>query len=182
MAQYPRTLFDVVLVEPEIPNNTGNIGRTCVGMWSRLHLVGPLGFSIDDKQVRRAGLDYWENLDLIYHPSTSSWLKTLAPDQRVHVIETTGEKTIFDIEFQPGDTLVFGKETKGVPKEVQDRFAGQIYRIPFPGSIRSFNLANCVAMVMGEALHQFVKSGRIEDHLRDSRQAFAKIIKLSDDQ
>ena len=166
MAQYSRTLFDVVLVEPEIPNNTGNIGRTCVGMWSRLHLVGPLGFSIDDKQVRRAGLDYWENLDLVYHPSSSAWLKTLTPDQRIHVIETTGEKTIFDIEFQPGDTLVFGKETTGVPKEVQGRFAGQIYRIPFPGSIRSFNLANCVAMVMGEALRQFVRSGRIEDRLR----------------
>ncbi len=162
MAHYPNTLFDVVLVEPEIPNNTGNIGRTCVGMWSRLHLVGPLGFSIDEKQVRRAGLDYWENLELIYHASRNQWLSSLKPDQRVHVIETTGEKTIFDINFRPGDTLVFGKETKGLPNDVLDRFAGQVYRVPFPGAIRSFNLANCVAMVMGEGLRQLIMANALD--------------------
>jgi len=162
MSHYPKTLFNIVLVEPEIPNNTGNIGRTCVGTWSRLHLVGPLGFSIDDKQVRRAGLDYWENLDLVYYADRHKWLKSVTPDQRVHIIETTGEKTIFDIEFQPGDTLVFGKETKGVPSDVLDRFAGQVYRIPFPGSIRSFNLANCVAMVMGEALRQLIQANALD--------------------
>lgn len=162
MAHYPTTLFDVVLVEPEIPNNTGNIGRTCVGMWSRLHLVGPLGFSIDEKQVRRAGLDYWENLELIYHADRHQWMSSLKSDQRVHVIETTGEKTIFDIHFRPGDTFVFGKETKGLPNDVLDRFEGQVYRVPFPGAIRSFNLANCVAMVMGEALRQLIMANALD--------------------
>ena len=159
MSHYSQTLFDVVLIEPEIPNNTGNLGRTGVGLWSRLHLVGPLGFSIDDKQVRRAGLDYWPNLDLVYHPTRQSWLKSLEPGQRVHLIETTGEKTIFDIEFRPGDALVFGKETKGMPSDILGHFEDHVYRIPFPGKIRSFNLANCVAMVMGEALRQLIQAG-----------------------
>lgn len=123
--------------------------------------MGPLGFSIDDKQVRRAGLDYWENLDLIYHPTKQDWLSSLQPDQRVHVIETTGEKTIFDIQFRPGDTLVFGKETKGVPPDVLERFSDHVYRVPFPGAVRSFNLGNCVAMVMGEALRQLILNEKV---------------------
>lgn len=151
---YPQTLFNVVLLEPEIPNNTGNIGRTCVGTRSKLHLVGPLGFSIDDKQVRRAGLDYWENLDLCFHKSRHDWLKTLGPNERVHIIETGSPKTIYDVEYRVGDHIVFGRETTGVPADIRERFADHIYTIPFPGQIRSFNLSNCVAMVLGEALRQ----------------------------
>jgi len=153
-AFYPKTLFNVVLIEPEIPNNTGNIGRTCVGLWSKLHLVGPLGFSIDDKQLRRAGLDYWVNLDVAYHKSRQHWLESLRQGERVHLIETTGDKSVFDAKFEPGDHIVFGRETTGIPKDIQEKFAGQIYRIPFPGPLRSFNLSNCVAMVLGEAYRQ----------------------------
>ena len=153
-AFYPKTLLNIVLVEPEIPNNTGNIGRTCVGMWSKLHLVGPLGFSIDDKAVKRSGLDYWQNLDLVYHQNRQAWIETLKPTDRVHIIETGSDKTIFDIEFQEGDHLVFGRETTGVPRDVLEKFSKHVYSIPFPGQIRSFNLSNCVAMVVGEAIRQ----------------------------
>ncbi len=151
---YPETLFNVVLIEPEIPNNTGNIGRTCVGLWSKLHLVAPLGFSIDDKQLKRAGLDYWEHLDFQYHPSRKQWADNLPAGARVHLIETTGTKSIYDIDFQPGDHVVFGRETTGIPKDILDKFEGSVYRIPFPGQLRSFNLSNCVAMVLGEAWRQ----------------------------
>lgn len=154
MQQKVAPLFNIVLIEPEIPNNTGNIGRTCVGMNSRLHLVGPLGFSIDDKHVRRSGLDYWENLDLVYHKNKEAWLSTLMGKERIHLIETGSSKTIFDIQFQEGDCLVFGRETTGIPKEIMHKFSANIYTIPFPGQVRSFNLSNCVAMVVSEGLRQ----------------------------
>lgn len=162
---YPQKLFNVVLIEPEIPNNTGNIGRTCVGLWSTLHLVGPLGFSIDDKQLKRAGLDYWDKLDVAFYKDRQQWMQKLDSDQRIYLIETTGEKTIYDIQFQPGDHLVFGQETKGLPKDILDKYSKSIYKIPFPGKIRSFNLANCVAMVMGEGLRQ-LRSRSLLDSLR----------------
>ncbi len=151
---YPKTLFNVVLLRPEIPNNTGNIGRTCVGMWSKLHLVGPLGFSIDDKQLKRAGLDYWDDLDFAYHKSIEDWKSSLTNRSRVFLFETTGTKNLYDAHFEVGDTLVFGRETKGIPASTLAEFEEQTYRIDFPGKIRSFNLANTVAMVMGEAGRQ----------------------------
>ncbi len=156
---YPETLFNVVLVEPEIPNNTGNIGRTCVGLWSKLHLVGPLGFTIDDKQLKRAGLDYWGHLDVQYHQSRQHWMKSVPDEARVHLIETSGDKSIYDIEFKPGDHIVFGRETTGISKDVLEKYSGCVYRIPFPGQLRSFNLSNCVAMVLGEAYRQ-ISAGR----------------------
>jgi tRNA (cytidine/uridine-2'-O-)-methyltransferase len=149
-----KPFLNVVLIEPEIPNNTGNIGRTCVGLNSRLHLVGPLGFSIDDKAVKRSGLDYWDNLDLVYYKSRADWLKSLPSGARVHLIETGSANTIFDIKFQNGDYLVFGRETTGIPRDILEHFSGHIYSIPFPGAIRSFNLSNCVAMTMSEGLRQ----------------------------
>lgn len=161
MDQKPKTLFNVVLIEPEIPNNTGNIGRTCVGFWSRLHLVGPLGFSIDDKAVKRSGLDYWPHLDLVYHKSKQDWSKSIASEQeapcsqkRVHLIETGSSRTIFDIEFREGDYLVFGRETTGIPRDIISQYSEHVYSIPFPGKLRSFNLSNCVAMVMCEGVRQ----------------------------
>lgn len=138
-----------------------------MGLHSRLHLVGPLGFSIDDKQVKRAGLDYWENLDLVYHKSRHDWLRSLDRRERVYLIETTGEPSIFEIDFQPGDYLVFGRETTGIPLDVLEQFPGQIYRIPFPGPIRSFNLSNCVAMTMGEGLRQLRVKGLDTPHIKD---------------
>ena len=147
-------MFKVVLLEPEIPNNTGNIGRTCVGLNSSLHLVGPLGFSIDDKQVKRSGLDYWEHLDLKYFKDKEHWLKSISANDRLHFIETGSSKTIYDISFHPGDHLVFGRETTGIPKDILKMHSEQVYSIPFTGKVRSFNLSNCVAMVMSEGLRQ----------------------------
>jgi tRNA (cytidine/uridine-2'-O-)-methyltransferase len=151
---YPQRLFNVVLVEPEIPNNTGNIGRTCVGLWSKLHLVGPLGFSLDDKQLKRAGLDYWPNLEYEYHPSWVDFLKSVPDTSRLFFFETGSSKTLFDAEFKSEDYLIFGKETKGLADTIVKSFEDQIYQIPFPGEIRSFNLANTVAMVMCEGFRQ----------------------------
>lgn len=151
-------LFNIVLIEPEIPNNTGNIGRTCVGLKSKLHLVGPLGFSIDDKHVRRSGLDYWSSLDLTYYKSKTEWLSSLKADAKIYLIETGSRKTVYDIEFQKGDHLVFGRETTGIPKDILEKFSDRIYRIPFPGEVRSFNLSNCVAMVMCEGYRQIRKN------------------------
>lgn len=156
---YPKTLFNIVLIEPEIPNNTGNIGRTCVGFCSRLHLVGPLGFSIDDKAVKRSGLDYWPQLDLVYHKSKQDWLNSTSAVKRMHFIETGSSRTIFDIEFREGDYLVFGRETTGIPREILDQFSDQVYSIPLPGKLRSFNLSNCVAMVMSEGIRQLSIAG-----------------------
>ena len=147
-------MFNVVLVEPEIPNNTGNIGRTCVGLWSKLHLVGPLGFSLDDKQLKRAGLDYWPNLEYEYHPSWSDFLKGVRDTSRLFFFETGSSKTLFDAKFKAEDYLIFGKETKGLASPILKSFEDQIYNIPFPGEIRSFNLANTVAMVMCEGFRQ----------------------------
>jgi tRNA (cytidine/uridine-2'-O-)-methyltransferase len=157
------TLFNVVLVEPEIPNNTGNIGRTCVGLWSKLHLIGPLGFSIDDKQLKRAGLDYWQHLDTAYYQAWSAFEKTVPDRERLFVFETGGSQTLFEAQFQAGDYLVFGRETKGISEDLRARYSDRIFSIPFPGHIRSFNLANTVAMVMCEAFRQVRSSGSFLD-------------------
>ncbi|MEK6555476.1 MAG: tRNA (cytidine(34)-2'-O)-methyltransferase [Bdellovibrionota bacterium] len=165
MSLYPQRLFNVVLVEPEIPNNTGNVGRTCVGLWSKLHLVGPLGFSIDDKQLKRAGLDYWQHLELQYHKNWSGFINALPSDARLFFFETGGTKTLFDAQFLPNDYLIFGKETKGISQDILADHRDRIYEIPFPGEIRSFNLANTVAMVMCEGFRQLHASGQITSKL-----------------
>ena len=160
MGLYPKRLFNIVLVEPQIPNNTGNIGRTCVGLWSKLHLVGPLAFSIDDKQLKRAGLDYWPHLEFAYHKNWAQFLAGLPPTARLFFFETGGQKTLFDAQFEVDDYLIFGQETKGLKPEVLEPFRDRIYEIPFPGEIRSFNLANTVAMVMCEGYRQLHASGQ----------------------
>src|ERR1700722_2365124 len=110
--------FNVVLIEPEIPNNTGSIGRTCVGTASRLHLVGRLGFDIDDSAVRRAGLDYWENLDFVHHLSFREWQNEIENPKRVFYFSKKASRTLFDASFQKGDWLVFGKETVGLDESL----------------------------------------------------------------
>lgn len=154
MSKYPHTNFNVVLVEPEIPANTGNIGRTCVGTFSHLHLIGPLGFEIDDKQVKRAGLDYWPHLDLTYYPSRQDWWKKVEDPSRVFFLSTKAKKSVFQQELQKGDWLVFGKETKGLSPEILSEFPDQVLGIPMPGQIRSLNLATSVAVVLFEGLRQ----------------------------
>lgn len=151
---YPHTNFHVVLIEPEIPNNTGNIGRTCVGNYCDLHLVGPLGFEISDKQLKRAGLDYWQHLKWHHHPDWQSWWSLVEDPSRVFFFSKKAKRSHFDIQYQRGDWLVFGKETKGLSEEILAKHADQTVKIPFEGPIRSLNLASAVAIGVYEGLRQ----------------------------
>ncbi len=143
----------IVLVEPEIPNNTGNISRTCSVTGSTLHLVRPLGFSTDDKHLKRAGLDYWQYLDLHYWDSFGE-LQNAYPEGRFWYASTKAKHSYTEAAFAPGDFLVFGKETKGLPEDLLHAHAEQAIRIPMQPDIRSLNLANSVAIVLYEALRQ----------------------------
>ncbi len=147
-------LFRVVLVEPEIPNNTGNIGRTCIGAASELHLVGQLGFEITDKRLKRAGLDYWQHLKWCQHKSVDSWLETVEDKSRIHLFTTKTKNTIYNKEFRKGDWLVFGKETKGLSADILSMFPDQHVTLPMYGPIRSLNLANAVSIGLYEAIRQ----------------------------
>ena len=146
--------FNIVLVNPQIPNNTGNIGRLCVGSLSTLHLVKPLGFEITDSRVKRAGLDYWGDLDLCYHENFEALIETIPDISRVFFFTTRASKTYYDVAYQEGDWLVFGRESDGLPAEIVSKFQEQCVKIPFPGTVRSFNLGNAVAMALGEGLRQ----------------------------
>ncbi|MBM7855255.1 tRNA (cytidine/uridine-2'-O-)-methyltransferase [Desulfohalotomaculum tongense] len=143
----------IVLVEPEIPANTGNISRTCAVTGSSLHLVKPLGFSTDDKHLKRAGLDYWHKLDLHYHDSFSE-LQQKYPHGGFWYLTTKAAKWYTEVEYQPGDFLVFGKETAGLPSELLEANGERCIRIPMLSDIRSLNLSNAVAIVLYEALRQ----------------------------
>lgn len=143
----------IVLVEPEIPANTGNISRTCAATGCSLHLVRPLGFSTDDSQLKRAGLDYWHLLDIHYHDSIQElWDKH--PDGRFFYASTKGGQRYTDIAYQSNDFLVFGKETKGLSKEILEPNLDSVVRIPIRGEARSLNLSNAVAIVAFEAYRQ----------------------------
>lgn len=152
---HPDPLCRVVLVEPLIPENTGNISRTCVGTGSELHLVEPMGFEINERRVRRAGLDYWENLAWARHQGYAQWRATVSDSSRIFFIETGGTKSIFDARFRRGDWLVFGKETSGLDNALiqaeHDAFA---WHLPMPGPTRSLNLSNAVAVTVFELMRQ----------------------------
>lgn len=143
----------IVLVEPEIPNNTGNISRTCSVTGSTLHLVRPLGFSTDDKHLKRAGLDYWQYLDLHYWDSFAE-LQAAYPAGRFWYCSTKAKRHYTEAAFAADDFLVFGKETKGLPEDLLRANAATAIRIPMQPDIRSLNLANSVAIVLYEALRQ----------------------------
>jgi tRNA (cytidine/uridine-2'-O-)-methyltransferase len=143
----------IVLVEPEIPANTGNISRTCAATGISLHLVRPLGFSTDDRQLKRAGLDYWHLLDLHYHDSFAE-LQAKYPDGRFFYASTKGKKRYTDFTYRPDDFFVFGKETKGLPDELIQANLDTCIRIPLVEGARSLNLSNAVAIVVFEALRQ----------------------------
>ncbi len=146
-------MFHIVLVEPEIPQNTGNISRTCAVTGAALHLVRPLGFSIDDKQVRRAGLDYWDKLTLYVHDSLDEVLSAY-PDARFFYASTHAARRYTGVRYRDGDFLVFGKETAGLGERVLAAHADEAIRIPMGKEIRSLNLSNSVAIVLYEALRQ----------------------------
>lgn len=153
-------MFNIVLVEPEIPQNTGNISRTCAVTGSALHLVRPLGFEINDKHLKRAGLDYWDALDLTYYDSFEE-VEQKHPDARFFLASTHAEKSYADVEFKDGDFLVFGKETAGLGQELLSRRKDDAIRIPMGKEMRSLNLSNSVAIVLYEALRQNGFNGMI---------------------
>lgn len=146
-------MLHIVLVEPEIPQNTGNISRTCAVTGAALHLVRPLGFSIDDKQVKRAGLDYWDKLDLHTYDSFSEVLEAY-PHSRFFYASTHAKKRYTDVAYRDGDFLVFGKETAGLGEALLSAHADEAVRIPMGKDLRSLNLSNSVAVVLYEALRQ----------------------------
>ena len=146
-------MFHIVMVEPEIPQNTGNVARTCSVTGSSLHLIRPLGFSVDDKHLKRAGLDYWYTLDISYLDSLEE-LQALHPDARFFYASTHAQNRYTDTAFRDGDFLVFGKETAGLPKDLLAKNADHAIRIPMGAHQRSLNLSNSVAIVLYEALRQ----------------------------
>ncbi|MEK8179651.1 tRNA (cytidine(34)-2'-O)-methyltransferase [Flavobacterium buctense] len=146
-------MLNIVLVEPEIPNNTGNIGRLCVGTQSRLHLVHPFGFEINDKNLKRSGLDYWVHLEVTEYQNVAEWIAKISDKSRVFLMSSHASKSIYEAEFQEEDWLVFGKESAGLSKEVLAQFENHL-TIPMSNLIRSYNIANSVAFVVGEAKRQ----------------------------
>ncbi|MBC7641823.1 MAG: tRNA (cytidine(34)-2'-O)-methyltransferase [Flavobacterium sp.] len=148
-------MLNIVLVEPEIPNNTGNIGRLCVGTNSRLHLIHPFGFVINDKNLKRSGLDYWVHLDVTEYLNVSEWIAIIPNKSRVFLMSSHAEISIYENDFQDEDWLVFGKESVGLSPEFLELFnKNQQLTIPMSKLIRSFNIANSVAFVVGEARRQ----------------------------
>lgn len=145
--------FHIVLVEPEIPANTGNIARTCAATGTVLHLVRPLGFDTDDRTLKRAGLDYWHAVAVIYHDSFAE-VREAYPDGRFFYATTKASRRYTDMRFRDGDFLVFGKETKGLPPELIAANPETCVRMPMTGAVRSLNLSNSAAIMLFEALRQ----------------------------
>lgn len=143
----------MVLVEPEIPQNTGNIGRLCAATTSELHLVGQLGFRIDEHAVRRAGLDYWHLVTLKQHVSFDHFAHA-HQGRAMHFFSASATRSYLEAPFTPGDALVFGRESVGLPEDLLERHPGDVYAIPTLGPVRSLNLANAVSIVLYEALRQ----------------------------
>lgn len=140
--------FNIVLIEPEIPNNTGNIGRLCLATGSTLHLVRPLGFDLDDKKVKRAGLDYWQHLDLKVYESVNDFFEQHS-DKAMAFFSSHGKQNHWSIDFKKDQFLIFGKESVGLSNEIVEKYQSQVYTIPmFSEHIRSLNLANAVAVVV----------------------------------
>jgi tRNA (cytidine/uridine-2'-O-)-methyltransferase len=150
-------VFNVVLVEPEIPPNTGNVGRLCLATGSTLHLVEPLGFSIDDRTLKRAGLDYWNEVTVKQWASLSE-LRAVYNAARFFFLTTKADRPYFEAEFESGDFLVFGRETKGLPESVLKENRARCLTIPMRGT-RSLNLATAVAIVLFEAMRQVRGTG-----------------------
>lgn len=146
--------LNIVLIEPEIPQNTGNIARTCAATGAMLHLVGPMGFQITDKQVKRAGLDYWDKLDISYYDSTEEFFEKNAGG-KFYFFTTKGEIAHSDMKYENNAFLVFGKETKGLPEELLKENHDTCVRLPMRGIIRSLNLSNAVCVGTYEVLRQW---------------------------
>jgi tRNA (cytidine/uridine-2'-O-)-methyltransferase len=147
-------MFNVVLIEPEIPANTGNIARSCLAAGARLHLVKPLGFVIDDRNLRRAGLDYWKEVDVVTWENLADFLEAHAGNPRLFFLTTKSGRPYHEARFQPGDLLIFGRETKGLPESLLRQHPEQLLTIPMTEKTRSLNLATAAGIVLFEALRQ----------------------------
>ena len=160
-------MINIVLHEPEMPANTGNIGRTCVAAGARLHLIEPLGFNINEKMLKRAGLDYWDKLDVtIYDNYEDFILKN--PEAKIYMATTKAPQTYVEVSYEPDCYIMFGKESAGIPEDILVKHQDTSIRIPMIGDIRSLNLSNSVAIVLYEALRQnsFAQMN-LEGHLRN---------------
>ena len=158
--------LNIVLHEPEIPANTGNIGRTCVATGTRLHLIEPLGFSLSEKALKRAGMDYWKDLDVTTYLDYEDFLER-NPGAKIYYATTKAPQTYADVKYEDDCFIMFGKESAGIPEEILLDYEDQCFRIPMNPQIRSLNLANSVAIVLYEALRQNDFAGmQMEGHLR----------------
>ncbi len=163
--------MNVVLLEPEIPANTGNIGRTCAATGTRLHLIEPLGFKLNEKEIKRAGLDYWKDLDVTVYNNYEDFLNQ-NPDAKVYMATTKAVHVYTEVSYEPDSFIMFGKESAGIPEEILLRNKENAVRIPMIGEIRSLNLANSVAIVLYEALRQnnfsgMRRNGQLHHHTWD---------------
>ena len=145
--------LNIVLFEPEIPANTGNIGRTCVATGTRLHLIEPLGFRLNEKEIKRAGMDYWEHLDVTRYINFEDFLEK-NPGAKIYMATTKGQHVYTEVNYEPDCYIMFGKESAGIPEEILVKHPDNCIRIPMLSEIRSLNLSNSVAVVLYEALRQ----------------------------
>lgn len=146
-------MLNIVLFEPEIPANTGNIGRTCVATNTRLHLIEPLGFRLDEKSLKRAGMDYWKDLDVTTYIDFNDFMEK-NPGAKIYMATTKAPNVYTDVAYEPDCYIMFGKESAGIPEEILVNHKEESIRIPMVGDIRSLNLGNSVAIVLYEALRQ----------------------------
>ena len=148
------TPLHIVLIHPEIPHNTGAIGRVCVGLGCPLHLIRPLGFHLSEQYIKRAGLDYWDHLHLSLHDNWQAFLDEIKPN-RVFFLSTRGKRSLYESRFEAGDALAFGSESCGLPPDFYERYEDRLFKIPMPGEhARSINLANAVSIAAYEAYRQ----------------------------
>ncbi|MGI5854425.1 MAG: tRNA (uridine(34)/cytosine(34)/5-carboxymethylaminomethyluridine(34)-2'-O)-methyltransferase TrmL [Bacillota bacterium] len=145
--------LNIVMVEPEIPQNTGNVARLCAAAGARLHLVRPFGFQLDSKHMKRAGLDYWEFVDIVTHDSLPEFMASLS-SERFFLATTSGHHSYHDVQYRDGDYIMFGPESRGLPKEMLRTYPDQTIRIPMAKQRRSLNVANSAAIILYEALRQ----------------------------
>ena len=146
-------MLNIVLHEPEIPANTGNIGRTCVAAGTRLHLIEPLGFKLNEKNLKRAGMDYWKELDVKTYIDYQDFLER-NPEAKIYMATTKAQKSYTEVRYEPDCYIMFGKESGGIPEEILVRHKDDCVRIPMTDGIRSLNLANSAAIILYEALRQ----------------------------
>lgn len=152
--------LNIVLYQPEIPQNTGNIARTCAATGAVLHLIHPLGFRLDERHIKRAGLDYWQEVNIREHNSWQDFL-TAYPEAQCYYLSTKGRRRYSEVIYRPGDFLVFGPETRGLPPSILEPAGERVLRIPMRPGLRSLNLANTVALVLYEALRQLAFPGLV---------------------